>query len=597
MINLKDLHNSRVLVADIEADGLLDTLTQTYCISIREWPSRKEVAFYSPSYVKYFNAEVLNDWDYIVFHNGIGYDHEVILRTLKVNIPKEKIIDTLVLSRLANPSREGGHGLDAWGKRLGEYKGDFHDWSRFSSKMSTYCRQDTRVGCSVLTAVVEELKDFSLESINLEHEVQWVIQEQIRNGVYFNEQKAYILLGKLLERKVDLEQKVHETFIPLPSKVREVVPKYKKDGVLSVVGIKAIDNCLETVGGPFTLIEWPKFNLGSRQQIAGRLQRLGWKPTKFTDKGSIIVDEEVLKHIEDIPEAVLIKEYMLVNKRVAQLNGPKKNNGTGGGWLTHVTDKLRVHGNVNSCGAVTGRMTHSSPNMAQVPAVYNPYGKECRDLFTVPKGYKLVGCDASGLELRMLAHYMNDKDYTETILNGDIHTANQEAAGLPTRDMAKTFIYAFLYGGGDARIGSIVGKGSKEGAGLKAKFLDNTPALKTLREKVLTAANRGFLKGLDGRKLWVRSPHAALNVLLQGGGAIVMKKALILVYQYAKEEGLDFKMVLNVHDEWQAEVREDQAPRFGELSVNAIRHAGDYYNFRCPLDGEYKEGDSWKETH
>jgi len=597
MVDLNELKNYKVLVADLESDGLLDTITQTWCISCKSWPSKEEVLTITPTNLVDFNDEFISQWDYIVFHNGIGFDHEALIKTLKICIPKEKIVDTLVLSRLANPSREGGHSLDAWGKRLGNHKGDFNDWSHFSNEMLTYCLQDTDVGCDILSSVISELQGFSTESINLEHEVQWIIQQQIRNGIYFDEQKAYILLGKLLERKVELEQRVHETFIPLPSLVRDVEPKYKKDGSLSIVGLKAIDNALTVVGGALSLIEWPEFNLGSRQQIAARLIRAGWKPKKFTEKGSIIVDEDVLEHVKGIPEAELIKEYMLVNKRAAQLNGQKKANGTGGGWLSHLQRDGRIHGNVNSCGAVTGRMTHSSPNMAQVPAVYSPYGEECRELFIAPKGYVVVGCDASGLELRMLAHYMNDPTYTDTILNGDIHTANQEAAGLPTRDNAKTFIYGFLYGAGDAKVGEIVGKGAKAGKQLKAKFLENTPALKDLREKVLKASERGFLKGLDGRKLWVRSPHAALNVLLQGAGAIVMKKALELVVQYAEEKELDFKMVINCHDEWQAEVKEDQAEMFGELSVKAIIDAGEYYNFRCPLDGEYKIGKSWKDTH
>jgi len=219
--------------------------------------------------------------------------------------------------------------------------------------------------------------------------------------------------------------------------------------------------------------------------------------------------------VKDIPEAMLIAEYLLVQKRIAQVQS----------WLDAVEDDGRVHGYVNANGAVTGRMTHSSPNMAQVPAVYSPYGKECRQAWTVPKGYSLVGCDASGLELRMLAHYMDDEGYTYEIINGDIHTANQMAAGLPTRDKAKTFIYAFLYGAGDAKIGSIVDGTKRDGAKLKAKFLKNTPSLGSLRERVGNASARGYLLGLDGRKLYIRSEHAALNTLLQSAGAIIMKKA------------------------------------------------------------------------
>tara|TARA_R110000782_G_scaffold138478_3_gene231052 strand:- start:418 stop:1125 length:708 start_codon:yes stop_codon:yes gene_type:complete len=235
--------------------------------------------------------------------------------------------------------------------------------------------------------------------------------------------------------------------------------------------------------------------------------------------------------------------------------------------------------------------------MAQVPSSYSPYGKECRSCWTIKDGYRLVGTDAAGLELRMLAHYMNDKEYTNEVINGDIHTANQKSAGLATRDSAKTFIYAFLYGAGDAKIGSIVGGSSRDGKKLKEVFLSNTPSLRTLRERVEGACARGYLKGIDGRKLIIRSSHAALNTLLQSAGAIIMKKALTILDDHAKIYKIDYKFVGNIHDEFQTEVREDQAEKFGWLAVECIKAAGIAFNLKCPLDGEYKVGTTWAETH
>jgi len=254
-------------------------------------------------------------------------------------------------------------------------------------------------------------------------------------------------------------------------------------------------------------------------------------------------------------------------------------------------------------------MTHSKPNCAQVPASkYDKdgnvlwgfdggYGADCRDLWTVPDGYSLVGIDASGLELRMLAHYMNDDHYTQELLNGDIHTANQKSAGLQTRDQAKTFIYAFLYGAGDVKIGQVAGGGAPRGRILKKNFLDNTPALKKLRDKVSKSSDKGWVTGLDGRKLHIRSKHSALNTLLQSAGAVIMKKALVLLDEYAKKYKIDYKFVLNVHDEFQCEVREDQADFFGGLAVGSIVRAGKSFNLNCPLDGEYKVGETWQQTH
>ena len=421
----------------------------------------------------------------------------------------------------------------------------------------------------------------------MEHQVQTIIAKQVRDGWLLDQRKCYELLANLKQRKMEVEDAVQEKFKPLPNFVKQISPKYNKDGNLSTVGLKFLGDDWRNVGGDFSRIDWPEFNLGSRQQIAKHLQFFGWEPKAHTEKGNIIVDEAVLSQVTDIPEAQLIAEYLLLQKRVAQVQS----------WLDEVSDDGRVHGNVNTIGAVTGRMTHSSPNMAQVPAGYSPYGKECRDCWIAPDNYKLVGVDASGLELRMLAHYMNDEEYTNEVTNGDVHTANQKNAGLATRDLAKTFIYAFLYGAGDAKIGAIVGGSRRDGAELKEKFLNNTPPLRHLRERVAKSAKRGYLQGLDGRKLILRSEHAALNTLLQSAGAIIMKKSLTILDEYATIHNIEYKFVGNIHDEFQVEVKEDQAEKLGWLAVECIKAAGDRMSLKCPLDGEYKVGQSWAETH
>jgi DNA polymerase I len=491
------------------------------------------------------------------------------------------------MSRLADPSREGGHSLESWGKRLGCPKGEHSDWDNFSQDMVDYCKQDVNVNVLVYKRLLLDLADFGAESISLEHQVQSIISKQIKTGWTIDQEKAFILLAELKEKKYDLEENVQKVFKPLPTFVKEVVPKIKKDGTFSTVGLKFLGDSWTIVNGTFSRIDFPEFNLGSRQQIGRYLQYFGWQPSQFTDKGQPIVDEAVLSKVKGIPEASLIGEYLMIQKRIAQIQS----------WLDAVEDDGRVHGYINSNGAVTGRMTHSSPNMGQVPAVYSPYGRECRDMWTVPNGYKLVGCDASGLELRMLAHYMNDEGYTNEILNGDIHTANQLAAGLETRDQAKTFIYAFLYGAGDSKIGSIVGGTKRDGARLKEKFLANTPALRELRERVGVAAGRGYVLGLDRRRVLIRSEHAALNSLLQSAGAIVMKKALCLLEEYATIWGIDYRFIGNIHDEIQTEVRQEKAEVFGRLAVSCIQAAGNHFNLNCPLTGDYKVGNTWADTH
>lgn len=573
------------IVFDIEANGL--TPDKVWCIVAHIVGTEEFFEFHGFSLFD-FNEWLLGfDNCEVIGHNIIGYDIPVLERLLGTDFSKCKITDTLVLSRLANPSRDGGHSLESWGQTLNQPKGDYNDWDNFSHDMLEYCVQDVKVNTLVYKRLLSELKGFEPECINLEHQVQGIISSQIKTGWLLDQEKCFLLLAELKEKKYDLEDKVHEVFKPLPTFIKQVTPKIKKDGTISVVGLKFLGEQWDTAIAPFSRIDFPVFNLGSRQQIGRHLQYYGWKPNQFTEKGQPIVDEAVLRAVKDIPEAALIGEYLMLQKRIAQVQS----------WLEAVKDDGRVHGYVNSNGAVTGRMTHSSPNMGQIPAVYSPYGRECRDVWTVPEGYKLVGMDASQLELRMLAHYMNDEGYTNEVLNGDIHTANQLAAGLETRDQAKTFIYAFLYGAGDAKIGNIVGGTAKDGKRLKEKFLANTPSLGRLRERVGVASGRGYVLGLDKRRVYVRSAHAALNTLLQSAGAIVMKKALCLLDEYAILWGIDYNFIGNIHDEIQTEVIAGKSDVFGRLATSCMQAAGLYYKLNCPLEGDYKTGNTWADTH
>ena len=573
------------IVFDIEANGL--NPDKVWCIVAYEIGA-KEFITWSGDDLLCFKDWIKEQGELeVIGHNIIGYDIPVLEQLLDVDFSKCKVTDTLVMSRLAEPSRQGGHSLENWGQLLLQPKGEHSDWDNFSQDMVEYCEQDVRVNELVYQRLLRDLANFGNQSIVLEGQVQRIISKQIKNGWVLDQEKSFVLLAELKEKKFDLEDKVHEKFKPLPTFIKEITPKVKKDGSYSVVGLKFLGEQWTTAIAPFSRLDYPEFNLGSRQQIGRYLQYFGWKPETFTEKGQPIVDESVLNKVKGIPEAELIGEYLMVQKRIAQIQS----------WLDAVQDNGRVHGYVNANGAVTGRMTHSKPNVAQVPAGNAPYGKQCREVWTVPTGYKLVGMDASGLELRMLAHYMNDKGYTNEILNGDIHTANQLASGVETRNQAKTFIYAFLYGAGDAKIGSIVGGSARDGKRLKEKFLRNTPALRTLRERVGVASGRGYVLGLDGRRVAVRSEHAALNTLLQSAGAIVMKKALCLLDEYAQLHKIDYKFIGNIHDEIQTEVAEKDAERFGRLATACIEAAGNHYKLNCPLAGEYQIGSDWSETH
>jgi len=512
-------------------------------------------------------------WDYIkddilVAHSGIAFDFPLLNKLWNTKIRMSQVKDTLVISRLLNPSIENGHSLAAWGERLGYPKTEFNDFdlkTHTLEQMIEYCVNDVEVLAKLYQHLTQELKtnEFSEESVKLEHEVQAIITKQERAGFKLDEVGALQLLAEL---KTKLDTIQTEMQVIFPAKVTS-------------------GRVHKTSGKPLRDIVEP-FNPGSRKQIAERLIEKGWKPTKHTEKGSVIVDETTLEGL-DFPEAKAIAEYLMLQKRIAQVES----------WLEAVKEDGRVHGRVITNGAISGRATHMSPNMAQVPNMDAVYGKECRALWIVDKGNKLVGVDLAQLELRCLAHYMQDDDYTNTLLSGDIHEKNREAAGLSTRGEAKRFGFAFLYGAGGAKIGQILGCSPQEGQAVINRYLKAMPKLKKLREKVERLSAKGSIPGLDGRRLNIRSAHSAVNTLLQGAGAIVSKQWIVETTKMLNRCKISHRLVAWVHDEIQIEVAEADAERVGKLCVEAARTAGVVLKTRCPMDAEYHIGNNWSESH
>ena len=571
------------LIFDIETDDL--NATKVWCIVAKEVDGKSYR--FTPDEIE-DGIKLLEQADTSIGHNIIGFDLPVLEKLYNFKY-SGKVIDTLVMSRLYNPVRENGHSLKTWGYRLGVPKQEQPEFDNYTPVMLNYCEQDVILNEAVYKYLLDEGLGFSKQSLDLEHKTASIMREQEQTGFYFDSKQAMTLLAQLNQNKADVEDEVHNTFKPKWINDKQVLPYIKKNGELSKRGLT--DEEYESIlisgnHGPFIRKKLVEFNLGSRKQIGEYLIDFGWQPERFTPTGQPIVDEGTLKKITHIKEAKLIADYLLYQKRIAQVSS----------WIDELKDD-RVHGRVIPNGTITGRMTHRNPNMAQVPNLGSPYGKECRACWTVPEGYKLVGIDASGLELRMLAHYMNDADYIEEVINGDIHSTNQELAGLKTRDQAKTFIYALVYGAGDAKIGKIINGDIKKGKALKERFFSNLPALKKLRDRVQQASNRGFLKGIDGRKIYVRSQHASLNTLLQGCGAIVMKQAMVNLHELIKLNVVDAQFVANIHDEWQLQVKESQADYIGRLGVESIEKVTEQFNMRCDLTGQYKIGGNWSETH
>lgn len=602
------------LVFDIETNGLYEQATKIHSLVIFDTETNKILSCANDEAFLPIEEglKMLQEANEIAGHNIIKYDIPVIQKIYPNFKPQGKIFDTLLVSKLVYPDIglmddinirkgrykasvvlkngkkkviRGSYSLFAFGYRLQEYKGEFFTdedcWNEWTIDMQRYCEQDVMVTKELYTRLQKH--QIPEETIKLENQFARIIFEQEKRGVNFDKQKAIELAARLTNSKFELERRIRCAF---PNEIKEEVfiPKVNNKARGYVKGV------------PFVKKTVVKFNPSSRQMIAnGLIKKYGWKPKKLSPTGLPVIDEEILEQL-DYPEAETLKEYFLVTKILGQLAEGKN------AWLKLVAEDGAIHGKVDTIGAVTGRCTHNTPNLAQVPAVGSFMGKECRELFIPRKGYKLVGCDASGLELRCLAHYMNDEEYTHEILNGDIHTKNQIMAGLKTRNEAKRFIYAFNYGGGDELIGSIVGGGANEGSKIRKKFLKSLPKLKILIDNVkLKIKTKGVLKGIDKRTLKVREQYKGLNVLLQSAGAIVMKKALCILCDDIEAKGWklnsDIAFVLNIHDEYQAEVREELVEEYKVMAVEAIKKAGEYFGFRCPLDGEAKVGNSWYETH
>jgi len=623
----------KILFFDIETNGIedftnLNDLKVCHCMSVYDPIGGKMVTFEGDGMRA--GLDMLSKADKIIGHNIIGFDLPALSKLYNFYPPLVQVQDTLVMSRCLNPdlkeddfSRKnfdtkmiGSHSLKAWGLRMGEilklsYGEEEGAWDSYNEDMKKYCERDVIVTKTLYEYLINQ--NPSKKMLAVEHWFAYIIRLQESKGFEFDVDKAEQLEQKLNTVSARLKDELQKMFEPKVEKMKssagwslkiehmdgvEIInapTKAKLKDILKKRGM--VQNLVKDAESIGTQEKVTPFNPGSRLQIKERFKELGIELPVSNDGETVKVDEATLKKISH-PAAELLLEYLLVVKRLGQLADGKN------GWLKLVKNG-RIHGRVNTNGAVTGRCTHSSPNLAQVPAGRVPYGEECRSLFIAKSGYKLVGCDASGLELRMLAHYLANWDggeYARNILEGDIHTVNQKAAGLKTRDQAKTFIYGFLYGAGDGKIGEIVGGSLKEGKILKMKFLSNLPALKILKkgiEQKVTRSKR--LVGIDGRILPIRSPHSALNMLLQSAGAVVMKVALIKLYSKLQslewQHGRDYSFVGNIHDEFQAEVLPEKAETYGQLAVQAIKAAGKELKLNCPMDGEYKIGESWSQTH
>ncbi len=608
---------------DTETDGLIPELTKLHCLVITCLDTGEKRSYRNDGHEDNRirlkeGVRLLMEADLIVGHNIIGFDIPALRKVYPWFKPKGLVRDTLVLTRLMWPHIKegdfkrasvgllpkkyiGAHSLAAWGFRLGVLKDEYNaGWAQWSQEMQDYCEQDVVVTETLWRRIEKEAAAWGVpledpnppprkDCVELEHRVAWIVEKVQAHGFRFDLPRAAELVAKLTARKQELTEELELSFPP-----EVVVTHFTPKANNSKFGYqKGVTIRREKVVA---------FNPASRQQVAARLQKLGWKPTEFGKDGTPTVDDEILSKLP-YPEAKLLAEFFMIEKRLGQIANGRE------AWFRHER-RGRIHGRIHSGGAHTGRMTHSNPNLAQVPGNKAPYGEECRACFIADEGFVLVGCDADALELRDLAGYMAAWDggaYIETVLRGDkaegtdMHTINATLLGCD-RETAKVFFYAMIYGAGIAKLAAILGVSVKEAAIRKERLLNGVPALGALIKAVAAKIEKqGYVVGLDGRRLVTRSANAALNTLLQSAGAIQMKRGLVILYDTLTtlgwKWGRDFTIVGLIHDEWQSNVRPELAEEFGARAVTAIRDAGSFYSFRCPLDGQFKVGQTWRDTH
>ena len=621
------------LIADLESDGLLDTISQIWQLTIID-AETEELTSYN-DYDGARNGRPLTAGykrllaaDRVVFHHGLGYDLPALEMVTNVRLDWRKMIDTLVLSKLGNPNREGGHSIAAWGERLKgvEDKVTHEDWTRWSYAMEERCNVDTRILLEVYKRLVPMLEVMP-EAVAHEHHAAYAVMRVIKRGFKLNVKYTEGLLSQLQTEQEGHLVTFQELFPPVlvPLKASAPVKTYKM-----VNKGHALHGVLDP-GVEFCPLKVEEFNPESRVQIAKRLARkYGWVPVNFTPAGAPECNEDILRDLP-YPEAKAFADYLVTAKLIGQINSQPKKNGHGGGWLHHVKEDGRVHANLNPLKAITGRLSCSSPNIQQAST-----DKRMRSAWVPGEGLVLVGVDAEGLELRCLSHYLEPLDggaYIKMLLEGnkklgtDVHSVVRDLLGFYDRNETKRAEYGWLYGAGDRKLGLIQTQDAyKAGAPIRYDILGvpmggkKAPALSTigkaarsrLQEGIvglgalvdgvkLQAKRTGRLRGLDGRTLWTRSEHSALNFLLQSAGIIIVKRAWMLIEGELASRGLvedvDYQMVMQVHDEFQFEATPEAAQTVGEGVSHCIVRAGQELGFRCPLAGSFDIGNSWAETH
>ena len=587
------------LVFDIETNPIdftkgdwLEHVHTIHCISIQDVDSNKIGTYYDArprqlgDLTVRAGIERLKEADELIGHNIIQFDLPV-LEKLCAFTHTRALTDTLVLSRLLYPDRSGGHSLKEWGERLGYSKGDFNEFEEYSEDMREYCERDVSLNRRVYELLRQEHEDWGGHSLQTEHHFARIIASQEATGFLFDIHAAVQLIKDWDNELDTIDGYIHSRLGKRIESGTMVKTPFKINGKLSKHTLVCCDKFNidpNSIAGPFVPIHYVTPNLESKSQQKKILLELGWLPEKTTPTGGPKLDDS-------------IKKVGPIGERISQRNVISHRRSLAVGLVNLVDSHGRVHGGGNPCGTPTGRMRHS--RIVNIPRMTSRYGKELRSLFTVPDTKVLVGYDAAALELRILAHYIGDKDYVDRVTtrdrNRDAHTLAARAAGSTDRELGKTINYALIYGAGDRKLGSIIGGGEEEGRAIREALYKAIPGFEVLVNRVKQAGSKGYLISLDKRRLYCRPRVSPLNTLIQGGGAIYMKTVACVLDDLSK--GLQAFKVIDMHDEAQWECPIDECDALDSAIHKAFKIVTATLELRCPQEPEIKRGKTWADTH
>jgi DNA polymerase-1 len=609
----------KYIILDVEGDGLPSK--QLWCVATIDVATGEENLFTDLREATLYLQAKKREGFKFVGHNIIGYDAPTLNRLLKVGLTISDLVDTMVLSMVYSPSFDGGHSLENWGLKLRMPKGDHSDFSRYTEAMGKYCLQDTRICKEIFLRITKRMLALGFTEIGLEieHRAWYLIQKQMQNGFAFDRVSAEVLYGTIRQKENELQEEIYKYWPPQLEVVGTFKRPFKKDGSPSANYERHQQQYpvvrLKNSSPEYECLDYVYFNIGSPKQRIDKLLSLGWKPLEFTkpskthpngqpkatDKGQLV--PSLLDFVEKSgkEEVRLIAQWIEYNSRANMINT----------WLeAYNEDTGCIHGSLWL--ANTLRYRHSNPNSANIPAVRKDkdkkpllreagvYTYEARALWTTrdPSSRCLVGVDAKGIQLRVLAHYLNNPEFTDVVINGDPHSYNQEIGEFESRDLAKTFIYAFFLGAGDAKVGSLIRGSAKDGRDLKARFVERTPGLKRLLNDLKGQVKRtGRIRLVDGTPVIVDRIHTVLAYLLQGDESRIMKKAAILIDEEIRRRKLDVLKVGDIHDEFQFDVAKENVTEFRKVCEECFIRAGKFFNYSVPIDCDSKVGLTWAETH